>query len=216
VDWGGSEGGVGVHTTIQDLAAKLRAAMADHTVEQRIAEFVEPDLVILYRIVASRYEPASTIVTSNKSFESWAEVFPDPVIASAVLDRLVHHAHLVPIVGESFRMKELKTRRASKGGTSATHSVWPAIQGATAEGVTFGDRRGGALLDRLHRRAATTRTTANGVAAGLRLAPLGSTHRRRRTPLRAPLPCHLPPMGGDFLARKCQQSGGTGQGQVVS
>lgn len=51
------------------------------------------------------------IVTSNKSFESWAEVFPDPVIASAVLDRLVHHAHLVPIVGDSFRMKDLKHRK---------------------------------------------------------------------------------------------------------
>lgn len=114
-------------TTIQDLAAQLRAAMADHTMEDRIADYVEPDLVILdelgftrldalladafYRIVASRYERASTIVTSNKSFESWAEVFPDPVIASAVLDRLVHHAHLLAIVGESYRMKDLKSRR---------------------------------------------------------------------------------------------------------
>lgn len=119
-------------TTIQDLAAQLRAAMADHTVEDRVAEYVEPDLVILdelgftrldalladafYRIVASRYERASTIVTSNKSFESWAEVFPDPVIASAVLDRLVHHAHLIAIVGESYRMKDLQSRRAKKGG----------------------------------------------------------------------------------------------------
>lgn len=113
-------------TTIQDLAATLRASLADGTSEERIQEFVEPDLVILdelgftpldplladafYRIVASRYERASTIVTSNKSFESWAEVFPDAVIASAVLDRLVHHAHLVPIVGESYRMKDLKAR----------------------------------------------------------------------------------------------------------
>lgn len=121
-------------TTIQDLAATLRASMADHTTEERIAEFVEPDLIILdelgftpldrlladafYRIVASRYERASTIVTSNKSFESWAEVFPDGVIASAVLDRLVHHAHLVPIVGDSYRMKELKSRK--KGGKAAT------------------------------------------------------------------------------------------------
>jgi DNA replication protein DnaC len=121
-------------TTIQDLAARLRAALADHSVEDRIAEFVEPDLVILdelgftqldsmladafYRIVASRYERSSTIVTSNKSFESWAEVFPDPVIASAVLDRLVHHAHLVPIVGDSYRMKDLKARKVNKGGTS--------------------------------------------------------------------------------------------------
>ncbi len=56
----------------------------------------------------------SIIITSNKSFESWAEVFPDAVIASAVLDRLVHHAHLVPIVDESYRMKDVKAGR--KGG----------------------------------------------------------------------------------------------------
>ena len=88
---------------------------------------MEPDLVILdelgftpleplladafYRIVASRYERASTIVTSNESFESWTDVFPDALIASAVLDRLVHHAHLIPIVGESYRMKNVKARR---------------------------------------------------------------------------------------------------------
>ena len=66
-------------------------------------------------IVASRYERGTIIVTSNRSFESWGEVFPDPVIASAVLDRLVHHAHLIPIVGGSYRMKELKIK---KGGGS--------------------------------------------------------------------------------------------------
>ncbi len=113
-------------TTVQDLAASLRAAEADRTVEQRIAELTDPDVVILdelgftpldaavadafYRIIASRYERKSLIITSNKSFESWADVFPDAVIASAVLDRLVHHAHLVPIVGESFRMKDHKMR----------------------------------------------------------------------------------------------------------
>lgn len=113
-------------TTVQDLAASLRAAEADRTVEQRTRELTDPDLVILdelgftplepavadafYRIIASRYERKSLIVTSNKSFESWADVFPDAVIASAVLDRLVHHAHLVPIVGESFRMKHHKMR----------------------------------------------------------------------------------------------------------
>jgi DNA replication protein DnaC len=117
-------------TTIQDLAAELRASMADQTTEELIGELVEPDLVILdelgftpldrlladafYRIIASRYERSSLIITSNKSFESWGEVFPDSVIASAVLDRLVHHAHLVPIVGDSYRMKELKAQR--KGG----------------------------------------------------------------------------------------------------
>lgn len=116
-------------TTIPDLAASLRAALADESVEERTRELLEPDLLILdefgftpldrmladafYRLVASRYEQASTIVTSNKGFESWAEDFPDAVIAGAVLDRLVHHAHLVPIVGESYRMKEHKRRRSS-------------------------------------------------------------------------------------------------------
>lgn len=120
-------------TTVQDLAARLRGAHADHSVEDVIGNFLEPDLVILdelgftpldrlladafYRIIASRYEKKSIVVTSNKSFESWAEVFPDPVIASAVLDRLVHHAHLVPIVGESFRMKDVRARQ--KGDVAA-------------------------------------------------------------------------------------------------
>lgn len=111
----------------------MRSSLADETTEQRVAEYVEPDLVILdelgftpldrlladvfYRVIASRYERSSLIITSNKSFESWAEVLPDAVIASAVLDRLVHHAHLVPIVGESYRMKELKAGK--KGGAAA-------------------------------------------------------------------------------------------------
>ena len=124
-------------STIQDLAADLKASMADETTEEVIQEFLDPDLVILdelgftpldqlladafYRIIASRYERGSVIVTSNKSFESWVEVFPDAVIASAILDRLVHHAHLIPIVGESFRMKDLKTRK--KGATRARKSA---------------------------------------------------------------------------------------------
>ncbi len=123
-------------TTIQELAATLRASMADETTEDRIADYVEPDLVILdelgftpldrlladafYRIIASRYERASIIITSNKSFESWAEVFPDAVIASAVLDRLIHHAHLVPIIGESYRMKDLKADRRKGGARPKT------------------------------------------------------------------------------------------------
>lgn len=124
-------------TTIQDLAAELRSSMADETTEERIEEYTEPDLVILdelgftpldrlladafYRIIASRYERKGLVVTSNKSFESWAEVFPDAVIASAVLDRLVHHAHLVPIVGESYRMKEMKSQK--RGGAKAKKSA---------------------------------------------------------------------------------------------
>ncbi|MHC4137479.1 MAG: ATP-binding protein, partial [Planctomycetota bacterium] len=119
-------------TTIQDLAATLRAAMADDTTEERIRDFTEPDLVILdelgftpldqlladafYRIIASRYERGSLVVTSNKSFESWAEVFPDAVIASAVLDRLVHHAHVRPDARPQRQPSETVKRRPPSGG----------------------------------------------------------------------------------------------------
>ncbi len=118
-------------TTVQDLAAALRVAHADETVEDCIQLYLEPDLVILdelgftpldklladafYRIIATRYERKSLIVTSNRSFESWGEVFPDAVIASAVLDRLVHHAHLVPIIGDSHRMKDVRKKKGGAG-----------------------------------------------------------------------------------------------------
>ena len=114
-------------TTIQDLAAELRASLADDSTEKLIRQLLEPDLLILdelgftsldpqvadafYRIVASRYEQASLIITSNKSFESWGEILPDSAIASAILDRLVQHAYLVPIVGQSYRMKDLKRKK---------------------------------------------------------------------------------------------------------
>lgn len=63
-----------------------------------------------FRIIASRYERGSVVATSNKGFESRAGVVPDAVIASAVPDRLVHRAHLVPIVGDSSRMTDHKSR----------------------------------------------------------------------------------------------------------
>jgi hypothetical protein len=71
-------------------AAKLNRVVADH----------------LFRIVSQRYERGSMIVTSNKPFEQWAEMFVDPILANAALDRLIHHAHVVPIAGESYRMKD--------------------------------------------------------------------------------------------------------------
>ena len=69
----------------------------------------------IFRIVSERYERGSIIITSNKSFEAWGEMFADPILATAVLDRLVHHAHIVPIIGASYRTREQKT----KAGTPA-------------------------------------------------------------------------------------------------
>src|SRR5215470_3484918 len=61
---------------------------------------------LFFRLVARRYERASLIITSNKSFIDWGEVFGDQVLATAILDRLLHHSNTINIKGESFRLKE--------------------------------------------------------------------------------------------------------------
>ena len=58
------------------------------------------------RLLSRRYEKASTIITSNKSFVDWGEIFNDQVLATAILDRLLHHCTTLNIKGESYRLKE--------------------------------------------------------------------------------------------------------------
>ena len=60
---------------------------------------------LFFRFVANRYEKASTIVTSNKAFSDWTELFHDPIIVTAVLDRLLHHSVVINIKGNSYRLK---------------------------------------------------------------------------------------------------------------
>ena len=60
---------------------------------------------LFFRFIANRYEKASTIITSNKAFTDWAELFNDPVIVTAILDRLLHHSQVVNIKGPSFRLR---------------------------------------------------------------------------------------------------------------
>ena len=60
---------------------------------------------LFYQFVATRYEKSSTIITSNKAFDEWSELFHDPVIVTAILDRLLHHSSVVNIKGNSYRLK---------------------------------------------------------------------------------------------------------------
>jgi DNA replication protein DnaC len=62
---------------------------------------------LFFRLIAKRYEKGSVIVTSNKPFEEWGIIFQDDVVASAILDRLLHHSYPFFIQGKSFRMKNL-------------------------------------------------------------------------------------------------------------
>jgi DNA replication protein DnaC len=63
---------------------------------------------LFFQLIARRYEKASTVFTSNKTFSQWNEVFADVTIASAILDRILHHCTVVNIKGESYRLKERK------------------------------------------------------------------------------------------------------------
>jgi len=63
---------------------------------------------LFFQLIARRYEKASTIFTSNKTFSQWNDVFADVTIASAILDRVLHHCTVINIKGESYRLKERK------------------------------------------------------------------------------------------------------------
>jgi DNA replication protein DnaC len=63
---------------------------------------------LFFQFISSRYEKRSTIFTSNKSFSEWGEILGDEVMASAVLDRILHHCTVINVRGESYRLKERK------------------------------------------------------------------------------------------------------------
>lgn len=108
--------------TLETLMTRLVRAKHENRLERTLQQLVYPKVLILdeigylplsreeaslfFRLVVRRYERASLIVTSNKSFLDWGDVFNDQVLATAILDRLLHHATTVNIKGESYRLKE--------------------------------------------------------------------------------------------------------------
>ena len=68
----------------------------------------ELDASLFFRLLSRRYEKASIIITSNKSFTDWGEIFGDQVMATAILDRLLHHSTVISIKGDSYRLREKK------------------------------------------------------------------------------------------------------------
>jgi len=62
---------------------------------------------LFFRLITKRYEKGSVIVTSNRPFEEWGDIFGDDVVAAAIIDRLLHHSYPFLIQGKSYRMKEI-------------------------------------------------------------------------------------------------------------
>lgn len=109
--------------TLADLVAQLHAALADHSLTARLKALSRVALLIvdevgyvpldktgadhLFQIIARRYETGSIILTSNKAFTEWGTLLGgDSVVASAILDRLLHHSVVFNIKGESYRLRE--------------------------------------------------------------------------------------------------------------
>ena len=110
--------------TFESLMGRLVRARHENRLERTLQQLAYPRLLILdelgylpltreeaslfFRLLVRRYERGSLIVTSNKSFADWGEVFNDHVLATAILDRLLHHATTLNIKGESYRLREKK------------------------------------------------------------------------------------------------------------
>jgi DNA replication protein DnaC len=107
--------------TLIDLITSLEEAQAAGQLTRRLAVLTHPSLlvvdeigylpinhtgaVLFFQLMNRRYERASTVLTSNKGFEEWGEILGDDVMAAALIDRVLHHCHLVNIRGNSYRMR---------------------------------------------------------------------------------------------------------------
>ena len=108
--------------TCHDLIQTLRKAYEENRLEARLKHFAKYKLLIIdeigylpmdktganlfFQLIAKRYEHTSTIITTNQPFSKWGEMFSDPMLANAILDRLLHHAHVIKMVGPSYRTKD--------------------------------------------------------------------------------------------------------------
>ena len=109
--------------TCHDLIQQLNKAHSENRLETKLKHFAKHKLLIIdeigylpvdkqganlfFQLIAKRYEKNSTIITTNQPFSKWADVFSDAVLASAILDRLLHHSHILKITGPSYRLKDV-------------------------------------------------------------------------------------------------------------
>jgi DNA replication protein DnaC len=108
--------------TLESMISRLTRARMENRSDRQLQQFVYPKVLIidemgylpmnreeagmLFRLLNRRYEKVSLVITSNKSFVDWGDLFNDQVLATAILDRLLHHCTTINIKGESYRLKE--------------------------------------------------------------------------------------------------------------
>ena len=131
--------------TAHDLAADLGRAYREGRLDRRMRVYLAPKVLVIdevgylplddlgatifFQLVSARYERGSIILTSNKSYGDWGSIFGDSIIATAILDRLLHHSTTINIRGESYRLKDrrkaglLPPPRGQEGAEAAARSL---------------------------------------------------------------------------------------------
>lgn len=113
-------------TTAGAMLTDLAAHDSDTALKRRLDHYVRPTLLaidevgylsygnrhadLLFEIVSRRYEQKSTLVTTNRPFSEWGQVFPNAPCVISLIDRLIHHAEILAIEGQSYRLKEARER----------------------------------------------------------------------------------------------------------
>lgn len=111
-------------TTVSDMLYNLHIAKADNSYHKKIKQLINYDLLILdelgfkqlpkysaddfFTVISKRYENKSTIITTNKDFADWNEIFADELLSRAIIDRVMHHSYIMNINGKSYRMNKSK------------------------------------------------------------------------------------------------------------
>ena len=108
----------------------LHISRADNSYYKKLSYYLQSDLLILdelgfkklpsysaddfFEVISKKYEHTSCIVTTNKTFDQWGDIFADNVLASAILDRIVHYSAVIKINGSSYRARNVKTKQVIK------------------------------------------------------------------------------------------------------
>jgi phage tail protein X len=132
--------------TAGQLLGELAALDNDSALRRRLRQYAAPELLVidevgylsysnrhadlLFELVSRRYQHKSTVVTTNRAFADWGEVFPNAACVVSLIDRLMHRAEVVRIDGDSYRAKEADERRAQRAAERAKAAAAKPRRGA--------------------------------------------------------------------------------------
>jgi DNA replication protein DnaC len=121
-------------TSATVLLTQLTKAHLEGKLDEKISQYSKAKLLIIdelgylpfdpkaahlfFQLISSRYEKGSVLITSNRAIGEWGDVFGDPTVATAILDRLLHHSYVITIRGESYRLKEKRKSGLVKSTTN--------------------------------------------------------------------------------------------------